>query len=291
MPAVANDRPALNILWFKRDLRLRDHAPLKAAVDACKRGTPLLLLYCFEPSVMADPNYDLRHWRFVTECLADLNRQLAGITLLTPDERPKHIPLVHEWLPFMFEDALIPDEPVWADLTPGPTRLWVFQREVIDVLQRFAGEVSPSTPCSPTKKRACGLRLSVIKPSAAFAVPTVFPGGSFLPTGLSGGWPTATIGWPAGNRRCAPLRNRPIWQPGYPPWWMSTGSRLSADPTYRQCGNSRMPLSSRGVNTTGIGTCSHFWRSVSPCMPKASRSRWRVAGGAAGCRPILRGGA
>ncbi len=39
-------------MWFKRDLRLRDHAPLRAAIDA---GKPLLLLYCFEPSVMADP--------------------------------------------------------------------------------------------------------------------------------------------------------------------------------------------------------------------------------------------
>lgn len=63
----------VNVVWFKRDLRLRDHAPLKAAIEA---GRPLLLLYCFEPSVMADPNYDVRHWRFVTECLQNLNEQL-----------------------------------------------------------------------------------------------------------------------------------------------------------------------------------------------------------------------
>jgi len=28
------NRPAINILWFKRDLRLRDHAPLAAALEA-----------------------------------------------------------------------------------------------------------------------------------------------------------------------------------------------------------------------------------------------------------------
>ncbi|WP_018621763.1 cryptochrome/deoxyribodipyrimidine photo-lyase family protein [Spirosoma luteum] len=145
MVSTPDERPALNILWFKRDLRLRDHAPLKAAIDACKRGTPLLLLYCFEPSVLADPNYDLRHWRFVTECLTDLNRQLAGVTLLNPDERPQYIPLVHEWLPFVFADALIPDEPVWADLIPGPTQVWLFQREVIDVLQALQGRYTINT--------------------------------------------------------------------------------------------------------------------------------------------------
>jgi deoxyribodipyrimidine photo-lyase len=157
MSDLADNRPAINVLWFKRDLRLRDHAPLKAAVEACKRGTPLLLLYCFEPSVMADPNYDLRHWRFVTECLADLNRQLTGIKLLNPDERPQHVPLVHEWLPFVFEDELVPDEPVWAELVPGLTRLWVFQREVIDVFRALQDRFTINTLFSHEET---GLRLT-----------------------------------------------------------------------------------------------------------------------------------
>lgn len=92
-------QPVINVLWFKRDLRLRDHAPLQAAVVA---GRPLLLVYCFEPSVMADPNYDPRHWRFVTECLADLNRQLPR--LIGETTRPVAQPRLHEWLPFEFDD-------------------------------------------------------------------------------------------------------------------------------------------------------------------------------------------
>ncbi len=69
----ATHRPLVNIVWFKRDLRLRDHEPLALAQQA---GLPVLLLYAFEPSVMAAPQYDERHWRFVQQSLADMNRQL-----------------------------------------------------------------------------------------------------------------------------------------------------------------------------------------------------------------------
>ncbi|MCY7351167.1 MAG: DNA photolyase family protein [Cytophagaceae bacterium] len=65
----------MNIFWFKRDLRLRDHEPLTRALDA---GKPLLLVYFLEPSLVADPHYDVRHWRFVYQSLLDLNRQLKS---------------------------------------------------------------------------------------------------------------------------------------------------------------------------------------------------------------------
>jgi deoxyribodipyrimidine photo-lyase len=68
------EKQAVNILWFKRDLRLRDHAPLQAALS---ENHPLMLLYFFEPSVIAEPHYSERHWRFVWESLQDLNTQLA----------------------------------------------------------------------------------------------------------------------------------------------------------------------------------------------------------------------
>ena len=65
----------MNIVWFKRDLRLSDHAPLKAALQD---SSPLLMLYIWEPSVMADPHYDPRHWRFVQQSLLDLNEQFRA---------------------------------------------------------------------------------------------------------------------------------------------------------------------------------------------------------------------
>ncbi len=68
-------KPPVNVVWFKRDLRLSDHAPLKMAADST---IPALLIYCYEPSLIDDPHYDERHWRFVWESLEEMNAQLAS---------------------------------------------------------------------------------------------------------------------------------------------------------------------------------------------------------------------
>jgi len=65
----------LHIVWFKRDLRLADHAPLREAIS---KGKPILLLYIFEPGLMTHPDSSLRHWRFVWESLMDMNRRLPN---------------------------------------------------------------------------------------------------------------------------------------------------------------------------------------------------------------------
>ncbi len=66
-------RKELHLIWLKRDIRLQDHAPLTAAIES---GEPVLLLYCFEPSLMRAPESDERHWRFVWQALVDLDEQL-----------------------------------------------------------------------------------------------------------------------------------------------------------------------------------------------------------------------
>ncbi|WP_035727996.1 FAD-binding domain-containing protein [Eisenibacter elegans] len=71
---MAVSRPLVNIVWFKRDLRLRDHAPLQAALA---EGLPLILLYIYEPSVCQAPEYDTRHWRFVWQSLQGMRRELS----------------------------------------------------------------------------------------------------------------------------------------------------------------------------------------------------------------------
>ena len=68
-------RQKINVVWFKRDLRLTDHMPLKLAENS---GLPTLLLYLFEPILLDDPHYSERHWRFVTQSLIDINRSLSG---------------------------------------------------------------------------------------------------------------------------------------------------------------------------------------------------------------------
>ena len=68
--------PKVNIIWFKRDLRLVDHEPLDLAVRSCN---PLILFYVFEPSVLEYDDSDTRHWRFVYQSLLDIQKQLDQI--------------------------------------------------------------------------------------------------------------------------------------------------------------------------------------------------------------------
>lgn len=66
-------KPVINIVWFKRDLRLQDHFPLMQAMDA---GLPVLLIYFFEPSVMQYADSDKRHHRFAEQSITAINRTL-----------------------------------------------------------------------------------------------------------------------------------------------------------------------------------------------------------------------
>lgn len=73
----ANSIERVTVIWLKRDLRLRDHEPFYRAVEA---GEKLLPLFCWEPSVIADPHMDIRHWRFMQQSVDDINSQLPSHT-------------------------------------------------------------------------------------------------------------------------------------------------------------------------------------------------------------------
>ncbi len=64
----------INLVWFKRDLRVADHAPLQAAIAS---GRPCLLTYCFEPQLLGNKHYRRRHWRFISQSIDDINASLA----------------------------------------------------------------------------------------------------------------------------------------------------------------------------------------------------------------------
>ena len=65
----------MEIVWFKRDLRITDHAPL---VEAASRG-PVCPLYIVEPDMWAAPDMSRRHYDFLTESLAELDADLAAL--------------------------------------------------------------------------------------------------------------------------------------------------------------------------------------------------------------------
>ncbi len=67
-------KTAINIVWYKRDLRFTDHEPLLAAQQS---NLPVLLIYFFEPTVMAYEDSDIRHWRFVYESLQEMQTKLV----------------------------------------------------------------------------------------------------------------------------------------------------------------------------------------------------------------------
>jgi deoxyribodipyrimidine photo-lyase len=61
----------INVVWFKRDLRLSDHAPLYFAQ---KTKIPTLCLYVFEPELEKYRDWDQRHARFVRQSLDEMNQ-------------------------------------------------------------------------------------------------------------------------------------------------------------------------------------------------------------------------
>ena len=62
------------VVWFKRDLRTQDHAPLMAASEL---GDPVIALYVVEDGYWQLPDTSDRQWAFTADSLADLNRQLT----------------------------------------------------------------------------------------------------------------------------------------------------------------------------------------------------------------------
>lgn len=65
----------IHVVWLKRDLRIEDHRPLAAAAS---RG-PVVLLYVWEPELMAAPDYDGCHAAFVQSCLDELDAQVRAL--------------------------------------------------------------------------------------------------------------------------------------------------------------------------------------------------------------------
>ena len=67
------------VMWFKRDLRWHDHAPLvSAALWAATAGGTVLPLWVDEPGMWAEPDMAAQHFGFAQECLAELEDWIAA---------------------------------------------------------------------------------------------------------------------------------------------------------------------------------------------------------------------
>ncbi len=65
----------VSVVWFKRDLRLRDHAALTLAAA---RG-PVLPLYLWEPEQLAHPEFSAAHLSVTNDALAELSAGLSRL--------------------------------------------------------------------------------------------------------------------------------------------------------------------------------------------------------------------
>ena len=74
--AEDDDRP-MNVVWLRRDVRLRDHEPLCLAAS---RDEPMLLLYVYEDCHLKSDTYHEAHHTFINGGLADLDAQVRLIT-------------------------------------------------------------------------------------------------------------------------------------------------------------------------------------------------------------------
>ncbi|HEY3301154.1 MAG TPA: FAD-binding domain-containing protein [Methylophilaceae bacterium] len=93
------NKPLLRIVWFKRDLRVHDHAALSSAI---KQG-PILALYCWEPAIWQSSDASLAQQSFVGECLRSLRVALAQMNV------PLHISAagIIETLNFLYKNQQV----------------------------------------------------------------------------------------------------------------------------------------------------------------------------------------
>jgi deoxyribodipyrimidine photo-lyase len=70
-------RCALNIVWFKKDLRITDHEPLTRSLA----NGPTIGLFVIEPSMLQQPDSSSLHWNFILASLQELQQRLATINV------------------------------------------------------------------------------------------------------------------------------------------------------------------------------------------------------------------
>ena len=104
------------LVWFKRDLRVHDHAAVHAAILRSP-GRPWRGVYIVEPSVWAQPDASARQLGFVMECVADLQAQVqahGGSLAVLQGEACEVLARLHAESPF---DALLAHEETGNALT------------------------------------------------------------------------------------------------------------------------------------------------------------------------------
>ena len=65
----------ITCVWFKKDLRVNDHAPL---FDAAQRGY-VIPIYIIEPDILCSKDFSSIHWQFISDSLIELKKKLCNL--------------------------------------------------------------------------------------------------------------------------------------------------------------------------------------------------------------------
>jgi deoxyribodipyrimidine photo-lyase len=74
--AFKKRRPAINLVWIKRDLRTQDHACFQAAEQ---QQIPYLPIYIFDSELTVHPDTSSRHLNFIKGSITDMNKILGPL--------------------------------------------------------------------------------------------------------------------------------------------------------------------------------------------------------------------
>ncbi|MGA0093763.1 MAG: FAD-binding domain-containing protein [Chthoniobacterales bacterium] len=113
-------KEAVQLVWFKRDLRVDDHRPL---AEAARRG-PVLGLYIYEPGLHGSEEFTSAHVVFLNEALRSLQnslRELAGELVLRRGEATGVLHALRREIPFAS---------LWSHEETGSDRTYGRDREV-----------------------------------------------------------------------------------------------------------------------------------------------------------------
>ena len=117
----------VHLVWFRRDLRVHDHAALAAAVAS---GAPVLPLYIFERDAWALPEHSRRQFDFLMDSLTELDEALTergarlivrrgdALDVLADLHRRHGIEAIH-----MYEETGLP----WTRARDRAVRRWAVQ--------------------------------------------------------------------------------------------------------------------------------------------------------------------
>jgi deoxyribodipyrimidine photo-lyase len=117
----------VHLIWYRRDLRVHDHAALAAAVAS---GAPVLPLYIFEPDLWALAEHSRRQFDFLMESLTELDEALTergarlivrkgnALDILADLHRRHGIAAIH-----MYEETGLP----WSRARDRAVRRWALQ--------------------------------------------------------------------------------------------------------------------------------------------------------------------